>query len=71
MTPRSQRGRGRTVPDEKSTGEGRVWMTESPRESKAQRGGKITVAVKAQEGELGDLGPFANYGILDFFCDLG
>lgn len=46
-------------------------MTEGPRESKSQRGGKIMLAVKAQERELSNLGSFPNYGILDLFCDLG
>jgi len=44
---------------------------ECPRETKSQRGGKITFAVKAQEGELGNLCPFPNYGILDLLSDLG
>lgn len=52
-------------------GRGRGWMTECPRESKSQSGGKIALAAKAQEGELGNLGPFPNYGILDLFCDFG
>lgn len=46
-------------------------MTECPKESKSQQGGKITLAIKAQEGELGNLGSFSNYGLLDFFFDLG
>lgn len=29
------------------------------------------LAVKAQEGELGNVCPLPNYGILDLFCDLG
>lgn len=59
------------VRNEKGTREGRTWMTVCPRERKSQPGGKIALAAKAQEGELGNLGPFPNYGILDLFCDLG